>query len=245
MDLVPPAYLEEFKRLQDNVRTFSTVEAREVLESGLGCSVDRVFEWLSAEPLAAASLGQVRDAAATGRSKLRYLAALERSAQEGAAVEESAHVGVCACPLGATRGLRCAQSPLLVGPRLWDPLQVHRGKQRPGHGCNSSAVWSVCILPTCPFRVLHPQVYRGKLRPEHGGTEVAVKVQRPAVLETVALDIFIMRRAAVLVASLPGVSGAWSGRLRGWHSDQLGALCVDVCDVAGARNPPGSAAEGA
>ncbi len=60
MDLVPPPYLEEFKRLQDNVRTFSTVEAREVLESGLGCSVDRVFEWLSAEPLAAASLGQVR-----------------------------------------------------------------------------------------------------------------------------------------------------------------------------------------
>jgi hypothetical protein len=160
VDLVPPPFLEEFKRLQvrpadvaratpssrartrqtrsrsltdepsglltwltrgllswpcaaqDNVRTFSTVEARYVLEDGLGCPVDQVrgcaatvrgpaargsaggsegwivrhlaqrslvtprdasspratalpcanqvFEWLSAEPLAAASLGQVR-----------------------------------------------------------------------------------------------------------------------------------------------------------------------------------------
>ncbi|KXZ44555.1 hypothetical protein GPECTOR_65g173 [Gonium pectorale] len=117
VDLVPPPYLEEFKRLQDNVRTFSTIEAREVLESGLGCSVDRVFEWLSAEPLAAASLGQV---------------------------------------------------------------------------------------------------YRGKLRQEYGGGEVAVKVQRPAVLETVALDIYIMRRAAILVSSLPGMSDQWAVVLDDW-----------------------------
>ncbi|GLC37542.1 hypothetical protein PLESTM_000600400 [Pleodorina starrii] len=117
VDLVPPPYLEEFKRLQDNVRTFSTIEARDVLESGLGCSVDRVFEWLSAEPLAAASLGQV---------------------------------------------------------------------------------------------------YRGKLRQEHGGTEVAVKVQRPAVLETVALDIYIMRRAAILVSKLPGMSDQWAVVLDDW-----------------------------
>ncbi|KAG2454550.1 hypothetical protein HYH02_000395 [Chlamydomonas schloesseri] len=117
VDLVPPPYLEEFKRLQDNVRTFSTVEAREVLEEGLGCPVDRVFEWLSAEPLAAASLGQV---------------------------------------------------------------------------------------------------YRGKLRPEHGGAEVAVKVQRPQVLETVALDIFIMRRFVVLLSTLPFMSDQWAVVLDDW-----------------------------
>ncbi len=39
--------------------TFSTVEARRVLEEGLGRPVDHVFEWLSEEPIAAASLGQV------------------------------------------------------------------------------------------------------------------------------------------------------------------------------------------
>ena len=41
------------------------------------------------------------------------------------------------------------------------------------------------------------QVYRGKLRPEFGGGEVAVKVQRPGVLLSVALDLFLMRWLAV------------------------------------------------
>lgn len=59
VDMLPKVYLDEFCRLQDNVRTFSTVEARFVLEEGLGRPVDTVFEWLSEEPLAAASLGQV------------------------------------------------------------------------------------------------------------------------------------------------------------------------------------------
>lgn len=45
--------------MQDNVATFSTAEARTVLEDGLGRSVDTVFDWMSEEPLAAASLGQV------------------------------------------------------------------------------------------------------------------------------------------------------------------------------------------
>ena len=34
VDMFPEAYLEEFRRLQDNVPTFSTVEARVVLEDG-------------------------------------------------------------------------------------------------------------------------------------------------------------------------------------------------------------------
>lgn len=46
--------------LQDNVKIFPTVEARRVLEEGLGRPVDTVFEWLSEDPIAAASLGQVR-----------------------------------------------------------------------------------------------------------------------------------------------------------------------------------------
>ncbi|KAL6755745.1 eyespot assembly protein [Haematococcus lacustris] len=59
VDIMPEVYLKEFSVLQDKVATFSTVEARIVLEEGLGCPVDSVFEWLSEEPIAAASLGQV------------------------------------------------------------------------------------------------------------------------------------------------------------------------------------------
>eukprot|EP00798_Chlamydomonas_sp_ICE-L_P016541 gene16541-22770_t len=117
VDMVPEAYLAEFAKLQDNVPTFSTQEAREVLEDGLGCSVDQVFDWISEEPLAAASLGQV---------------------------------------------------------------------------------------------------YRGKLNEEWGGAEVAIKVQRPNVLESAALDIFVMRRACLLFSKLPTMSDQWACALDDW-----------------------------
>jgi hypothetical protein len=50
------------------------------------------------------------------------------------------------------------------------------------------------------------QVYRGKLKPEFGGREVAVKVQRPDVLEQVCLDLYLMRQAAEALSALPEVS---------------------------------------
>ncbi len=42
-----------------------------------------------------------------------------------------------------------------------------------------------------------PQVYRARLRA--GGREVAVKVQRPGVKESIALDIYILRSLAVVI----------------------------------------------
>lgn len=60
------------------------------------------------------------------------------------------------------------------------------------------------------------QVYKGKLRPELGGKEVAVKIQRPGVLESVALDLFIMRRASIVFSQLPGMSAQWSELLDDW-----------------------------
>jgi len=60
------------------------------------------------------------------------------------------------------------------------------------------------------------QVYKGKLVPALGGREVAVKVQRPDMIETVALDMHLLRVAAPLVvkvlnlnSDLPGVVDAW------------------------------------
>ena len=60
------------------------------------------------------------------------------------------------------------------------------------------------------------QVYRGKLRPEYGSGEVAVKVQRPGVLEAASLDIFLLRRAAGLLAKIPGMSDQWALTLDDW-----------------------------
>ena len=47
------------------------------------------------------------------------------------------------------------------------------------------------------------QVYRGVLVDALGGGEVAVKVQRPHILSAVALDLYLMRWAAILSRRLP------------------------------------------
>ena len=46
------------------------------------------------------------------------------------------------------------------------------------------------------------QVYRGRL---HSGEEVAVKVQRPFVLETVTVDLFLVRYLPACPAALKAV----------------------------------------
>ncbi|KAH7332390.1 hypothetical protein KP509_20G085000 [Ceratopteris richardii] len=58
-DLLPPAYIEQLKKLQDCVPAFSSDEARRTIFQELGASVDDIYSDFSEEPTAAASLGQV------------------------------------------------------------------------------------------------------------------------------------------------------------------------------------------
>jgi len=58
-DLLSPAYVRGLKSLQDQVPSYSTAEAREIIESELGSRIEDVFEDFPSEPIAAASLGQV------------------------------------------------------------------------------------------------------------------------------------------------------------------------------------------
>ncbi|GAB4820396.1 hypothetical protein N2152v2_007442 [Parachlorella kessleri] len=60
------------------------------------------------------------------------------------------------------------------------------------------------------------QVYRGVLRPEFGGHEVAIKVRRPRVLQSVALDLYIMRRVALYIRRFPQVRSDWAGIIDNW-----------------------------
>ncbi|GAB4815406.1 hypothetical protein N2152v2_002452 [Parachlorella kessleri] len=68
-DLVGETYAESLSELQDSVAPFSTVEAFAILEQELGRPVKEVFSWISQEPVASASLGQVYRAvlASTGQ----------------------------------------------------------------------------------------------------------------------------------------------------------------------------------
>lgn len=59
-DILPEAYALELRALQDAVPPFDSDEAREVLRRELGVSsLDQVFDSLSDEPVASASIGQV------------------------------------------------------------------------------------------------------------------------------------------------------------------------------------------
>jgi predicted unusual protein kinase regulating ubiquinone biosynthesis (AarF/ABC1/UbiB family) len=58
-DLVPPLYLEELTRLQDQLPPFPNEVAFQFIEEELGDRPERIYAELSPDPLAAASLGQV------------------------------------------------------------------------------------------------------------------------------------------------------------------------------------------
>lgn len=58
-DLVPPAYLEELTRLQDQLPPFPNEVAFRFIEEELGARPEQIYAELSPMPIAAASLGQV------------------------------------------------------------------------------------------------------------------------------------------------------------------------------------------
>ncbi|MEA5550798.1 AarF/ABC1/UbiB kinase family protein [Anabaena cylindrica UHCC 0172] len=58
-DLVPPVYLEELTKLQDQLPPFPNELAYQFIEEELGATPEEIYAEISAEPIAAASLGQV------------------------------------------------------------------------------------------------------------------------------------------------------------------------------------------
>ncbi len=61
-DLIPADFLDELAKLQDEVPPFSLTEVQAIIKEELGRSPEELFHYFDAEPLAAASIGQVHRA---------------------------------------------------------------------------------------------------------------------------------------------------------------------------------------
>jgi ubiquinone biosynthesis protein len=66
-DIIPQIYIEELRNLHDRVPPFPTSEVRKRIQEELRRPLDEIFESFQAEPLAAASLGQVHRARYRGQ----------------------------------------------------------------------------------------------------------------------------------------------------------------------------------
>ena len=58
-DFLPPAFIKELEKLQDQVPSFDSFQAQKIIERELGKSINRLFKNFEPTPIAAASLSQV------------------------------------------------------------------------------------------------------------------------------------------------------------------------------------------
>ena len=65
-DLVPPGFVAEFRKLQDDVAPFPSEQAVAVIESQFGSSLEDLFDDFDRTPLASASISQVHKAKTKG-----------------------------------------------------------------------------------------------------------------------------------------------------------------------------------
>ena len=171
-DVIPPGFLAELEKLQDQIPPFPDEDAYAVISAELGVPASAVFSSLTPSPIAAASLGQARSSSWPICSMwvarpCRQVLITEGGFRTGTHIQR---LYSCDC-----------NSPAFVSIQ-------HRHAHR---YCVKVQKWQKRTTFSCG------QVYKGTLR--SSGQAVAVKVQRPGVREQIAMDVFILRNLLAFV----------------------------------------------
>ena len=69
VDVLSKEFITELEKLQDNVPAFGIKEAKEIVSEQLGAPIEQKFSYFEDQPIAAASLGQVREGERPGGRK--------------------------------------------------------------------------------------------------------------------------------------------------------------------------------
>lgn len=113
-DIIPAAFVKEFEKLQDQVPSFSFDELRTKIEKELGAPVTELFEAISHEPLAAASIAQV------------HRARLKSGEEVVVKVRRPGVVALVESDISALMALAQLAERHVPGSELYDPVSVVR-----------------------------------------------------------------------------------------------------------------------
>lgn len=186
-------YLETLSELQDRLPSFPNEIAWAVVEEELGVPVASVYEQLSEQPVAAASLGQVGTRGGGGR---RRRCSWGHSREKHSSSSSWGSWSMCVAALLVCKGWQVSHVCAADMPRGSHPSVCATSSQtyRVDHRHCS---YSTCCTAPCCCAWPRLQVYKGVLR--ETGELVAVKVQRPGIGESIAVDMLLLRRLMAVV----------------------------------------------
>ncbi len=171
-DVIPPGFLAELEKLQDQIPPFPDEDAYAVISAELGVPASAVFSSLTPSPIAAASLGQARF------PKAGHLAAYR--------LPDHASMPSCGMWRAQAHTYISCVTPL-ASAYISSRISV----------CTHDGIGPDSKLQGQSIICFRGQVYKGTLR--SNGQAVAVKVQRPGVREQIAMDVFILRNLLAFV----------------------------------------------
>jgi predicted unusual protein kinase regulating ubiquinone biosynthesis (AarF/ABC1/UbiB family) len=186
-DLLPPVYLRELAELQDQLPPFPTPVAMDVIRQELG---------REARPLPITFHQQSHAAARPSAAACAH--AVKIAAQ---------HPPQCLNLYTLTLKALSNHAVSLQAVQAQDGVRTHHYEYVPGNIAKSmlqiGEVYSELSEEPVNAASLG-QVYRGRLRAT--GEEVAVKVQRPSIADSIAMDMLLLRRLmAAADANIPQV----------------------------------------